>query len=118
VAVVAVVCVARADSLFTQYVSDVAYSRSSAAVVLLARSPCHCLRAALSSRLADQLTRSASSLSCAEFREAQFIIAALSPLPIASSVGILPQVMPNTRSNVAVPSLHTTSDNIALSARI
>ena len=50
---VAVVAVARADSSsFTQIARDVAYSRS-AAVVLLAPSPCICLRAALSSRLAD-----------------------------------------------------------------
>ena len=53
VAVVAVVCVARADSSFTQGVSDVAYSRSSAAVVLLALFRFLCLRAALCSRLAD-----------------------------------------------------------------
>ena len=43
--------------------SEVAYSRS-AAVVLLAHSPCLCLRAALSSRLADQLTRAVIACLC------------------------------------------------------
>ena len=43
--------------------SDVAYS-CSAAVALLALSPCLCLRAALSSRLADQLTRAVHACLC------------------------------------------------------
>ena len=64
VAVVPVVCVARADSSFTQYVSDVASSRSSAAVVLLALFRFLCLRAALCSRLADQLTRAVIACLC------------------------------------------------------